>query len=147
MPGDQPLPVGAGEGGRPRRTGHGGRFTAREVVLRPTDRGEMPTPPHWLDPRELEVFTELWSKPVAKLWEEFDRGLVALLARLMVKLEDGSDDGGLQSRIASLHGHLYLSPRTRRSAGIRIEHEGEDDNLSPAERWAKRRRERPPEVA
>jgi hypothetical protein len=143
MPGHQPLPVSAGEGGRPRRTGHGGRFTTREVVLRPTDRGEMPVPPHWLDPRELEVFTELWSKPVAKLWEEFDRGLVALLARLMVKLEDGSDDGGIQSRIASLHGHLYLSPRTRRSAGIRIEHERDASPLSRDD-WARRRRERPP---
>jgi hypothetical protein len=136
------LPIGMGDGGRPRRTGQGGRFSTREVVLASTDRGEMPVPPHHLDPRETEVFAELYAQPVARLWEPFDRGLVALLAQVMVRIEDGGIDAWLSARQTSLQAHLFLSPRTRRAAGIRIDHvddelpvEDDDDELPDDDEW------------
>jgi hypothetical protein len=114
--------VSTDEGGRPRRTGRGGRFRTREVTLRSSERGEMPPPPHHLDPGEIELFAQLYATPVAKLWQQpFDRALVALLAQVMVRIEDGNLDAWLSARLTSLQAHLFLSPRVRRTAGIHVE--------------------------
>jgi hypothetical protein len=114
VPGHQPLPIGMGRDGRSRRTGHGGRFTSREVVLRAGEHGEAPRAPRHLDPRERKVFRQLWKEPVAKLWEPGDAPLVALLAQMTVRLEDGAVESWVSARIMSLRSALFLSPRTRR---------------------------------
>jgi hypothetical protein len=115
------MPVSARAEGRPRRAGRDGAFMAREVVLSSDEHGDPPAPPHYLDPREVEVFLELWQEPVARLWEPGDAALVALLARMVVSLEGGATESWISARIMSLRSALFLSPRTRRSAGIRIE--------------------------
>jgi hypothetical protein len=128
------YPVGASGDGRARRAGHGGRFSGREVVLRSDDQGDAPAPPHYLDPREIEVFLGLWAEPVAKLWEPSDADLVALLARMVVKNEDGAEEAWVSARIMSLRSALFLSPRTRRASGIHIERaEPRDENVEQDE--------------
>jgi hypothetical protein len=96
-------------------------------VLRSDDHGDPPPPPHYLDPREVEVYLGLWAEPVAKLWEPSDADLVALLARMVVKNEGGAEGAWVSARIMSLRAALFLSPRTRRASGILIEPEPRDD--------------------
>jgi hypothetical protein len=136
------LPVGAGFGGRSSRDAHG-RFAPHETVLDASVRGDPPAPPHWLGPREVEIYLALWQLPIARLWQPWQDEDVAALASLQQQLEDGERKSWIYTARHALRTSLWLTPKAQRAAKIRIERderdddedEDEDDELPDDEEW------------
>jgi hypothetical protein len=64
---------------------------------------------------------ELWTLPVAALWEPWQANDVVRLVELELLRERGERKGWVYSGIANLRTTLFLTPKALRAAGVRLE--------------------------
>lgn len=79
-----------------------------------------PTPPG-MNERATELWAELWSDPVAVIWETCDRSAVARLCRFRAAEETGDAGGVMLAQITALEDRLGLSPMARRRLQYEID--------------------------
>lgn len=93
------------------------------MLSRSARHPDPPAPPDTLDPRGCELYMELWALPVALLWEDWQANDVVRLVELELLRERGEAKGWIYSSIAALRTALYLTPKSLRAAGVRLEGE------------------------
>jgi hypothetical protein len=79
-----------------------------------------PVPPG-MSERAAELWAEVWSDPVAVIWEACDRPAVARLCRFRAAEESGKAGGVMLAQITALEDRLGLSPMARRRLQYEID--------------------------
>jgi hypothetical protein len=87
----------------------------------PTAHVKAPPTPAMMSERAGELWVELWSDPVAVIWETCDRPAVARLCRFRAAEEAGDAGGVMLAQITALEDRLGLSPMARRRLQYEID--------------------------
>lgn len=87
----------------------------------PTAQVKAPPTPAMMSERAAELWAELWSDPVAVIWETCDRPAVARLCRFRAAEEAGDAGGVMLAQITALEDRLGLSPMARRRLQYEID--------------------------
>jgi hypothetical protein len=64
---------------------------------------------------------EYWARPVSCLWEQWQADDVVRLVELQVLRERGEAKGWIYSGIANLRTTLFLTRKSLKAAGVRLE--------------------------
>ena len=80
-----------------------------------------PALPPGMNERAAELWAELWSEPVAAVWESCDHGAVSRLCRFRAAEESGEAGGVMLAQITALEDRLGLSPMARRRLQYEID--------------------------